>query len=118
MKKTIVGLFLVMMAVSATAYAGATIDQAGTSIGTQAFRPSNNVTLEVSSVPGDSLAIGAFALLSYHGSGNREFSTNSTESKIYWQNSPTADHTAVSAITVTAANPPTFGLSYSGWNSL
>ena len=120
MKKTILGLFLVMSAAAGTAFAGGQeIPADGTSIGTQAFRPSNSVHLFVNSLPGTSLAIGGFSCASYHSSGNREFATNSSQSKIYWRDSP-ATHIAATDVTVTAGSPdPTFAPAYtSGWNSL
>jgi hypothetical protein len=119
MKKHLLNAIVILVAAAGTAFAaGAEIPADGTSIGSQAFRPSNNVHLIVASLPGTSLAIGGFSTASFHSSGNREFATNSAESKIYWRDSP-ATHIATGDVTVTAGTPPTFTPAYtSGWSSL
>ncbi len=121
MKKTIVGLFLVMIAAAGTAFAqdAQLIDAAGTSLGTQAYRPSNNVSVFVASMPGTSLNIGGYSVGTVHANGNREFASNSQESKIYWRDKVSGTALGTSSVTVTAGTPPTFlPVFTSGWNSL
>ncbi len=122
MKKTITGLSVIMIAAAGTAFAGTAtqIPLAGTSIGTQSFRPSNSVQLFVASAAGTSLVVGGYSVSSFHSSGNREFASNNGESKIYWRDTPTTGHIAVGDVGVdTSTNPPTYTPTYtSGWNSL
>jgi hypothetical protein len=116
MKKHLFNAIVILVAASGTALAtGQLIPSTGTSIGSQGFKPSNNVSIYVASLTGTSLDPGGFSVVSFHASGNRNFATNSAEPKIFWQDKGT---TALGASDVSVTNSTTFTPAVSGWNSL
>lgn len=104
MKKIIVLTALFALVSAGSALAGeATIATGGsTVIGGQSFAVSNNVSIGIIS------STTAYTTISRHTSGDREFGTNSTAPKIYWQEAASS-RTAVTSVTAPAV---------SGWTAL
>ena len=101
MKKEILKAFLIMAVVTAAsaAYAATDITSAGSTIGAQSFKPSNNVTVRCSA------NTSAWAANSTHSNGDRTFGASYDDPKIYW----------TSGTTLNVSNPTD---TFSSWTSL
>lgn len=101
MKKEILKAFLIIAVVSnaSSAFAVTSITSAGTSIGSQVFKPSNNVQLRVTS------STSAWAAMDSHSNGDRAYSSFAGDPKVYWSAG-------------TTLTDPTADSSFTGWNSL
>jgi hypothetical protein len=115
MKKTIL-LIASLMFVFASASFAALIDSTGTSIGSQSYKPSNNVTIVINS------NATRYAAESGHTKGNRVYGTNSDETKIFYKDVAVPITSTNNPVTVAtnddpAADTGAFPLT-DGWNSL
>jgi len=101
MKKEILKAFLIIAVVAAgsSAFGSAAITSAGTSLGTQTFKTSNAVTLDVAS------SSSSWAATDSHASGDRAFGASFNDTKIYWT-------------TGTTLTGPTDTSAYTSWVSL
>lgn len=116
MKKAILKAFAVLAVLSCASlsYAsGGTITSTGTSIGTQSFKPSNNVSIKIYS--SSTLTNNRYSAESGHGSGDRVFGTNSVDPKMYWKSVTSGTPVDATNMNIAADN---VDFTTGGWTSL